>query len=459
MLARPIPATLRRGPKNAADGSIVPRKARLREAATASARLGAALAVAAGCSTGSAAAQSGPGAGTFPGSILVPGTQTSLKIGGYVKLDYTYDFSAAQNIVGGLFPNAIPLDANVPGTTASAGHGTHGVSQMTASESRFNIETRTPTSYGEFKTFLEGDFVNPNGLTNNSNFTTESDSSGFRLRYAYGALGPWLAGQFNSVFRDALAEAETLDFNGPVGAGVYRQPQIRYTYPLGPLHIVGGVENPTTLWTDATATTPLGGQTFTTFGTGQGNKVPDFTAAAAYDTSWGHLEFRGVFRDLYDHNGSTVTQSEFGWGLGVSGRIKTWGKDDVIFQINGGDGIGRYVSNFVALVPDAVVNSAAGRMETVSAWGALLGYQHWWTDSLRTTAVASYIKQENPSDIFTPAALAVQGDRWWTTHVNLIWSPVSFVDTGIEFMHDVRRIQNGQTGNANRLQVSTKFKF
>ena len=49
-------------------------------------------------------AQGAPGAGSFPGSFLVPGTQTSFKVGGYVKFDYTYDFSAQVNIVGGDAP-------------------------------------------------------------------------------------------------------------------------------------------------------------------------------------------------------------------------------------------------------------------------------------------------------------------------------------------------------------------
>jgi hypothetical protein len=135
MLARSVPDIHRHDRKNAADRSIGPR---LRRTVGTGARLGAALAIAGGCSMGTAAAQSGFGAGTFPGSILIPGTQTSFKLGGYVKLDYTYDFSASENIVGGLFPNTIPLDANVPGTTASPGHSIHGVSQMTAAESRFN---------------------------------------------------------------------------------------------------------------------------------------------------------------------------------------------------------------------------------------------------------------------------------------------------------------------------------
>ena len=111
-------------------------------------------------------AQTAPGAGSYPGSFLIPGTNTSFSIGGYVKLDYFYDFTSAGSEVGGLSGGiGIPVDAS-GSHPATAGHSVHGVSQITASESRFNIQTRTPTAYGEVKTFLEADFTNPSGLTN-----------------------------------------------------------------------------------------------------------------------------------------------------------------------------------------------------------------------------------------------------------------------------------------------------
>lgn len=423
-------------------------------------RIGPGIALAGALSSGIAAAQTPPAAGIFPGSVVVPGTNTSLKIGGYVKLDYTYDFSATEDIVGGLNPGTIPLDANVPGTTASPGHNIHGVSQLTASESRFNIETRTPTSFGEVKTFIEGDFFNPNGLVNSNSFKVESDSSGFELRYAYGTLGQWLLGQFNSLFRDISAEAETLDYNGPISGGVFRQPLVRYLYPAGSgLEIAVAAENPQTFWTEATSAATLGGTTNTTFGTGQGDKVPDLTAAATLNAPWGHVALRGVFRDLHDHNGTTISQSKFGWGLGLSGNLNTGGLDDLIAQVNGGEGVGRYMNTFSPLVPDAVVNTAADKMTTIGAWGGLLGYQHWWTTTLRSTVVGSYLRQQNPSGAFTPAALAVQGKQWWTATLNLIWSPVPEIDTGIEFIRENRTLHDGQRGNANRAQLSARFRF
>src|SRR5579863_1239628 len=325
------------------------------------------------------AQSTGPGGGSFPGSILIPGSNTSFKVGGYAKLDYTYDFSAMQPIVGGLSPGAIPLDANVPGTKAGAGHSIHGGSQFTASESRFNIETRTPTGYGELKTVIEADFTNPSGLTNGAAFKVNSNSSGLRLRLAYGTLGPFLAGQAPSTFRDTLAEPETLDFGGAITAGVLRQPQIRYTYDAGGgLTIAGAVENPQTQVIDATT-----GVSTTNFGAGRADKLPDFTAAATWVQPWGHLALRAVAREIYDHDGVAVSADSFGWGLGASGDLRTWGKDQLLFQINGGDGIGRY-SNALGLVQDTVVSTATSTMENLKIVSGVIAYQHWWTDQLRS---------------------------------------------------------------------------
>jgi len=64
-------------------------------------------------------AQGAPGAGSFPNSFLVPGTQTSFKIGGYVKLDYTYDFGAQQTNGTGTgvpFVSPVSITSDRPGS-------------------------------------------------------------------------------------------------------------------------------------------------------------------------------------------------------------------------------------------------------------------------------------------------------------------------------------------------------
>ncbi|HVN41796.1 MAG TPA: DcaP family trimeric outer membrane transporter, partial [Steroidobacteraceae bacterium] len=414
-----------------------------------------------------AEAQSAPGAGSFPGSFLVPGTQTSFKVGGYVKGDFTYDFSAQQNINGGAAPTSAPYDGNQT-INAGAGHNIHGTSQMTASESRFNIETRTPTGYGELKTYIEGDFTNPNGLTNSGSLRVNTNSYGFRLRYAYGTLGPVLVGQYNSVFRDSATEPETLDFGGAIVAGVTRQPQVRYTFDFGNgLTLAAAAENPQA---NVVSNEASGGGTAQ--GTGTGNKIPDFTAALKYAGPWGEISGRAVFRDVY-YDGANLTgssSSTFGWALGVSGAFQGWwGKDNASFQINGGQGAGRYVFGAQLTNPDSGfgvggTTASTSGLKPIGQVSGMVQYQHWWTDMLRSTVAGSYAKQYVNNNIYPTCGTADPGclgslDHAWTVHVNLIWSPVPQVDTGIEWIRMQAHNQAGLNANTNRIQTSMKFKF
>ena len=107
-----------------------------------------------------AQAQTAPGSGSFPNSFLIPGTNTSLRVGGFVKMDAWYDFSVHGDTgnnggTTGINVGGIPLDNNVPGIVGQAAnlqqHSFHGRMAWSAAESRFNFESRTPTAWGEVK--------------------------------------------------------------------------------------------------------------------------------------------------------------------------------------------------------------------------------------------------------------------------------------------------------------------
>jgi len=439
----------------------------------------------------SAAAQQAPGGGSFPGSFLVPGTNTSFKVGGYAKFDYQYDFATHQDFVANGAGTA-PVIAILPVTGARI----HGDSRLSAAESRFNIETRTPTGYGELKTFIEGDFEGVSGVINQTNsgvsnsntFQINSNRSAFALRHAYGTLGPLLAGQYFSLFEDLAAAPETLDFGGAIGvSGPLRQAQARYVFSAGNGLTLGvSAENPQTVvvsaapsaFGNATNTQPTLGSS--TFGLGQGDKMPDFVGAVIWSQGPGHIAFRGVVRDLYDHNpaGGTaatgvgpagVSNSTFGWGAGVSGDYHVFGKDDIIFQVNGGKGIGRYITNTGDTQADSVISVDGSRLSAVPAYGGVLGYQHWWTDRLRSNIEGSVIYQKWERSLFAGGVTGlIDGAtgsfgsltrREISSHVNLIWSPVPAVDLGIEFIWEQRLIEANLSGQLVRTQTSAKFKF
>jgi hypothetical protein len=441
-------------------------------------------------------AQGAPGAGSFPGSFLIPGTQTSFKIGGYVKLDYTYDFGAQQTNGSGTGVPALiqpfgPLDSGVlhiGGVTipvqADPGHHIHGDSQFTAAESRFNIETRTPTPYGELKTFIEGDFSNPNGLSNSAAFKEFTNSNGFRLRQAYGALGPFLAGQTFDLFRDAQSEGETLDFGGDSTTGRTRVPQVRYTLDFGNgLTWAMDAQEPQTNVIDANAAAPgaclPGGigacfaspsnGNLTTFGKRQGDKIPDFATAIQYSAPWGHVRASGVLRDIYWHqgiDGSNDNLSTFGWAVSFTGTFNVpIGKDTVGWEVGYGDGGGAFLAVDESSAPDAVWTGGAHRtLRTIKSGLAAVNYTHYWTDTLRTNVTGSYFQQQNRASDFGGNSTEVfnflnEQKSAYTVHVNLIWSPVPQTNFGVEFIRVQGKLQDGQTSQGSRLQASAQFKF
>jgi len=451
-------------------------KIRKMNAATALGSLTASVALLTGIQ--GAHAQGAPGAGSFPGSFLVPGTQTSFKVGGYVKFDYTYDFGPVTNINGGASPFGVLFDsanAKVVGGTvpvsADPGHHIHGGSQMTASESRFNIETRTPTNFGELKTFIEGDFTNPNGLTNSGSLHVNSNSYGFRLRQAYGTFGPFLAGQTLSLFRDGSAEAETLDFGGPQAFGVTRQPQVRYTFDFGNgLTWAVSAENPQTqIFNLDTAATK------TTFGAAQTDKIPDFVTAVQYSAPWGRLKLAGVIRDIYWHTGTEVatahgaSESKVGWGVGFSGNWNVpIGKDGLGWEAGYGQGAGRYINSDGPPTPDAFLfNDGAGHntFHTIPAWLVSANYVHFWNDTLRSNIAGSYWRQQNGFakggivGASSSANTLFLFKETYTAHANLIWSPVPQTNFGVEFIRMQGKLESGQSGAITRVQASAQFKF
>jgi hypothetical protein len=126
--------------------------------------------------------------GDHPGSFKIPGTNTSVKIGGYVKADFIYDVDA--DLGDSFAASAIPAD----GSDADRKSGNF---RSHAKQTRLNFSTWTPTEVGEVKLFIEGDFFGQGGNQTFSNSTT------FRLRHAFGEIGLEQAEQVAVERRDA----------------------------------------------------------------------------------------------------------------------------------------------------------------------------------------------------------------------------------------------------------------
>jgi hypothetical protein len=464
--------------------------------------------------------------GSFPRSFLIPGTDTSLRVGGIAWTDVVYWFQGArtggalnnqggqpndnQDGTGGtgLLPN-IPLNNQIAHSRSSA-------STISSRPSRLLFDARTPTAWGEIKAYVELDF-NATTSTFQSGTTTVTNGWIPRLRKAYGTMGGLLVGQETGIFHDSDADPELLDFGGLASsAGRSRVPQVKYTYqgPYGSVFTLG-MENP-----DAEGVTAGGKISFDTASlvsttcSASGNitaatpattacvpnsaflnplKVswPEMIGTARINQPWGHLQTGFFVRNDQLNDGQYLDQSFVGYGGTISGDAHPFsgvpgplGKDDVGFGLASGVQTGGQLANGLGVVSNFgntlnvpvfgsvnplqnaawnTTNSATRQAydrlvhsqspQSSSAW---LWYQHWWTENLRSTAAVSGIWNAVNTNLTAGSNFNKQLSM---TQGNLIWSPVAFVDVGVEYQWGHRVTGANFKGDAYALQGSMRVRF
>jgi hypothetical protein len=436
-------------------------------------------------------------AGAFPKSILIPGTDTSLKIYGQITLitDYflnggTPNSSPQSSTIG---PTGQLESAPLPNTAARA--RSNGIFQMVPRESKIGFETRTPTPLGEARTLMEFDWNGGGSYAPGGSVTHVSDSLVPRLRYAYGTLGGLLAGQATSNFSDPDANPNVIDFGGDAGTpGVVRVPQLRYTMPVwwGASFSVSAEAPETDLATGSGLISSDTGAPQTATGSTSGAlapntfavnpakaTAPDLTAAFYIPQAWGHFDASVLLRPGLDvADGKYLARDFVGYGGHLGADFKPgwfgWVKDDIVAQFTVGSAMGRYLnaSNSVALAtnyalngttygntagPTTAASAALINIHPVTEMGALLGYQHFWMDNLNSTLSGGFDAFNIPSKLV--ATTTGLNKELLTTHLNLIWNPVSFVDVGIEYTWGQRTALNNQTGTVSALISEFKFRF
>jgi len=224
---------------------------------------------------------------------------------------------------------------------------------------------------------------------------------------------------------------------------------------------------------------------------------PEVIGTARINNPWGHLQVGGVVRTDQLNDGQYLDQTYVGYGGTVSGDVHPFsgnpgplGKDDLGFGVCGGTEVANQcangtgvTTNFGAplLVPgfglvnpltsaqwntvnsatrkayDAVVSSTSSH-----SYGGWIWYQHWWTDNLRSTINTSGIwNNMNTNILCTNNAACNQTNNKFLTisYANLFWSPVAFVDFGLEYGWGHRQTINNFKGDAYALEGLMRVRF
>lgn len=396
--------------------------------------------------------------GTRPKSWRLPGTDVDISINGFAKVDFIQRLKGETTGAEDLFAtNAIVPDG--------LGRGNDARSRVHARESRLGVVLTKQTDFGLFKAQVEGDFFGPV-----SGSQLVSNSEVFRLRHAYGEIGPLLFGQYWGTFSDPGIIAETLDFEGPSGYTFIRQAQLRYTHTIDKgVTLAFAIENPDT----RVIVNNVVGAGTTQVQT-RDNNIPDFVIRGRVEKEWGSVQVGLLLRSISGENFSAAattnpsinigTGTGRGTDLGIAGSIhgkfflpgsqNQARKDFWGFQFLYGSGLGRYQQDSIGVSGEAAINPVTGRLETITSYGGFFTYQHNWNENLRSNLVFSGLRVDTPAYL---NANAYRGAYYAAG--NLIWTPVKDLDLGVELQWGQRENRDGRTGDALRFQTSAKFSF
>lgn len=397
------------------------------------------------------------------GFFYIPGTETCLRIGGRVRAEYT-----VGERFGGQFD-----------------------SYGTRARGRLNVDARTATSYGTLRTFFRYEltnssnfynsavgfnqgFVAPGLVRQSSPFASNTSLGTFStLDLAFIQFGPITAGRAQSFFD---FYANDLGFSTLRTADA-RLNLLAYTASFG-----SGFSATVSLEDRVTGTNFREQGSFDRFtGAGyqnQGQNFPDIVASLRVDQGWGSAQLSGALTQRGVDANALTTAAAFNPATGafvvsnVPGPAGTRGGEEYGFAVQGGvklnlpflaagdvlwlqaayaDGALGYLGFGSAgvgrlglvSIGDIGLNTATGSVKTSTGFSIVAGLRHFWNPTLRSELYGSYAQLQLGHNA-TPGTYAVAAPagvsrsldpKELTVAGNLIWSPVSGLDLGVEVIY------------------------
>ena len=231
-------------------------------------------------------------------------------------------------------------------------------------------------NFGAIQSYLETDFVGPNGATT------------LRLRKAWVDFKGVRIGQETSTFGVQQGSVPTTaDFDGPPTGVTIRSGMVRYTRKLqSGLQLMASFETPKVdvaylefFAPDVRATD---------------QRLPDLVANASKAGDWGYVSLSALVREIRFRtttSGVSEAESAVGYGANLVGGFrlfKSEAKADVLYyQIIAGEGLGRYQVSLSGQNADALPDPETGTLNAVPTFGGYLAYERRWTPRFFSTLI------------------------------------------------------------------------
>jgi hypothetical protein len=416
------------------------------------------------------------------GFYYMPGTDTCLKVGGYVRAEV--NFNAANSFA--------------PNVGASGAHSSSTYFENNwRTRAAITLDARSQTEYGTLRAYLlvtatDGNsngesYAAPNGIpsgtTGFSSTTNAGHAAGYTRLYAPSAFiqfAGFTAGKTDSFFNfDTQPYSNQSNYWGSNqgGNGV---DLFAYTAQFGnglSASIAAENNNGHRLGitaTNANTVVSLAGVTVanTTYG-GQG--APDIVGNLRIDQAWGSAQVMGAAHELtfaYSDASAGVSPSPkwgYAFGAGLKLNAPMFGKGDyVIAEGSWTKGATSYVasgastgSNNVSMggvttaAPfwDAVITSgngtSAANVDLTTAWSVTAGYEHFWNTQWKTSLYGAYgaVKYSDAANLIV-GGTATSSANWnyWQVGSRTVWTPVTNLDLSVEVMY--QKMDNDLTHTA-----------
>ncbi|MEJ1159618.1 porin [Prosthecomicrobium sp. N25] len=350
------------------------------------------------------------------GFFYIPGTETCLKIGGYLRVEYRlYDATRLYGAYG------IPQGSD------------RRISDRVGSRARANIQFdgRTNTEYGLLRSFIE------------LQYTVDSGSSTARseVQKAYVQFGGLTAGRAQSFFDFYLGDHYASVFETAHSDSIVNM--LAYTVSFGSgITATLSLEDPTTAggglrrWSTA-AIPSIGADTI---GPYAGLKYPDVVGNVNVTQSWGTAQ---VMAAAHHVNGIALgrttprgvdyfvgsNRDEWGYAVGAGATIKLpmiADGDTVTVQAAYGKGAVGFVSPDWYAANDyvSIARGSRSKMSLTESWSVAGGFLHNWNAQWSTAMTTSFATIDHKGRFWDYDQFDIGG--------NLVWAPVTGLSIGAE---------------------------
>jgi hypothetical protein len=379
------------------------------------------------------------------GFFFIPGTDTCLRIGGYVRMDayVGQQFSPATNVYS------------------------------TRTRLLLNFDARSNTEYGLLRAY--GEFLIQRGPGNNvlpATLATGAGSTGQAsaayMSRAFIQFAGFTFGNSASFFNFYQGDVQFV-----ASAGAAMDPSrnssnlIAYTASFGSgFSATISIEDPQfrrigAIGTIAAAAVQTNGVIY------NGQAIPDIVGNLRVDQGWGSAQIMAAYHEVRTTVAAgppAVGATSAGWAVGGGVRLNLdmLARGDVLWlQATYADGALGYVFTndnsdgliqtrqavgvglLTALYADGVLNAAGTGIVKSKAWGIHGGFRHFWTPALRSAIWGKYVNIDSPG-AGSLAGQALNDIRFWQVGVNTVWSPVRNLDLGVEVVYsNLRSRDNG----------------